>query len=111
MSLNHVVDRYVRAPDRPSLVDTAIAVVAATIALAAFIGVASLVPSAWRFPGDDAASVVGAKLRQCETIPDGAARLVCYDDIAERSLPHPAKGANAPAAAFAGMHRDNVPGN
>lgn len=98
--MDRFVDHHLRSNERPALVDTAVAVAIATVALAAFICVAELVPSAWRFPDNGADSASIADLRRCEIVADPANRLACYDEIAERPLPQPAKGANAPAAAF-----------
>jgi hypothetical protein len=104
MSMGRFLDQSFPPGRRPALIDTTIAVLIATVALAAFIAVADLVPSVWRFPADSA-DAIGAKLRRCEVLADPARRLGCYDEIAEVSARHPAKGANAPAGSFGLVHR------
>jgi hypothetical protein len=83
---------------RPAI-DILAAVVIATLALAVFLCVAALSPIAWTF-ASDAASQLRGDLSQCLSVQDGGKRLACYDQIARRPPPQPAKGANAPAAAF-----------
>ena len=91
----------VRRPsaNRPAIVDTVAAVIIATLALAVFLCLAAISPVVWTF-ASDTASHMRRELSQCLSVEDGAARLACYDEIARRPPPHPAKGANAPAAAF-----------
>jgi hypothetical protein len=100
MSINRLFDRCMRPGERPALVDSAVAVMIATLALMTFIGVAALVPSAWRFADGDARPVLDDEMRRCEATAVPTARVACYDGIAERNLSRPAEGANAPAAAF-----------
>jgi hypothetical protein len=87
------------SPHRPAIVDTIAAVLIATLALAVFLCLAAISPVVWTF-ASDAASHLRSELWQCLEIEDSAKRLACYDEIAHRPPPHPAKGANAPAAAF-----------
>jgi hypothetical protein len=87
------------SPDRPAIVDTIAAVVIATLALAVFLCLAAISPVVWTF-ASDTASHLRSELGQCLSVADGGARLACYDEIAHRPPPHPAKGANAPPAAF-----------
>jgi hypothetical protein len=96
------------SPHRPAIVDTIAAVVIATLAVVVFVCVAALSPIIWTF-ASDAASHLRAELSQCLSVEDGSRRLACYDEIAHRPPPHPAKGANAPAAAF--RHITEQPGN
>lgn len=84
---------------RPAIFDTVAAVVIATLALAVFLCVAAVSPIVWTF-ASDAASQLRGDLSQCLSVEDGVRRLACYDQIAHRPPPQPAKGANAPAAAF-----------
>jgi|GEM_PF-2884208 len=84
---------------RPAIVDTIAAVVIATLALAVFLCLAAISPVVWTFASDTASHLRG-ELSQCLSVEDGGTRLACYDEIAHRPPPHPAKGANAPAAAF-----------
>jgi hypothetical protein len=86
---------------RSPLAETIVGLMIATVMLAVFIGLAALVPAVWTSKAGDRASTVRIdELRQCAMLADNAARLSCFDDIAHRPPPHPAKGANAPAAAF-----------
>ena len=87
------------SPRRPAIVDTIAAVVIATLALAVFLCLAAISPVVWTF-ASDTASHLRSELSQCLSVEDGGTRLACYDEIAHRPPPHPAKGANAPAAAF-----------
>jgi hypothetical protein len=87
-----------------ALLENIVALMVATLVLAAFIGVAALVPAVSRFVADGAPSVSLDDLRRCAAIAGPQVRLSCYDDIADLPLPHPAKGANAPAAAFGAPH-------
>jgi hypothetical protein len=87
------------SPDRPAIVDTIAAVIIATLALAVFLCLAAISPVVWTF-ASDTASHLRSELWQCLEIEDSGKRLACYDEIAHRPPPHPAKGANAPAAAF-----------
>jgi len=89
---------------RSAFVENVVAVMIATLVLAVFIGVAALAPDVGRSAGDGTSSVALEELRHCTTLTGPQARLSCYDEVADRPLPHPAKGANAPAAAF-GMRR------
>jgi hypothetical protein len=107
VSMARFLVRYFQSGRRAALIDSAIAVMIATVALAAFIGVAELVPSVWRFPDDGVKAAAGVELRRCEALADQAQRLACYDQIAEHSAHHPAKGAKAPAA-FAPAHRSDA---
>jgi hypothetical protein len=91
------------SPHRPAIVDTIAAVVIATLALAVFLCLAAISPVVWTF-ASDTASHLRSQLSQCLLVEDGGARLACYDEIAHRPPPHPAKGANAPAAAFRQAH-------
>ena len=87
------------SPHRPAIVDTIAAVLIATLALAVFLCLAAISPVVWTF-ASDTASHLRTELSQCLSVEDGRTRLACYDQIAHRPPPHPAKGANAPAAAF-----------
>ena len=87
------------SPRRPAIVDTIAAVLIATLALAVFLCLAAISPVVWTF-ASDTASHLRSELSQCLSVDHGVARLACYDEIAHRPPPHPAKGANAPAAAF-----------
>jgi hypothetical protein len=87
------------SPRRPAIVDTIAAVLIATLALAVFLCLAAISPVVWTF-ASDTASHLRTELSQCLSVEDGRTRLACYDEIAHRPPPHPAKGANAPAAAF-----------
>ena len=87
------------SPRRPAIVDTIAAVLIATLALAVFLCLAAISPVVWTF-ASDTASHLRTELSQCLSVEDGRTRLACYDQIAHRPPPHPAKGANAPAAAF-----------
>jgi hypothetical protein len=87
------------SPRRPAIVDTITALIIATLALAVFLCLAAISPVVWTF-ASDTASHLRSELSQCLSVEHGGARLACYDEIAHRPLPHPAKGANAPAAAF-----------
>jgi hypothetical protein len=87
------------SPHRPAIVDTTAAVLIATLALAVFLCLAAISPVVWTF-ASDTASHLRSELWQCLSVEDGSTRLACYDEIAHRPPPHPAKGANAPAAAF-----------
>lgn len=87
------------SPHRPAIVDTVAAVVIATLALAVFLCLAAISPVVWTF-ASDTASHLRSELSQCLSVEDASRRLACYDEIAHRPLPQPAKGANAPAAAF-----------
>ena len=87
------------APQRPAIVDPIVAAIIATLALAVFLCLAAISPVVWTF-ASDTASHVRSELAECLSVEDGGARLVCYDEIAHRPPPHPAKGANAPPAAF-----------
>jgi hypothetical protein len=91
------------SPHRPAIVDTIAAVIIATLALAVFLCLAALSPVVWTF-ASDTASHLRSKLSHCLEIEDSGRRLACYDEIAHRPLPHPAKGANAPATAFRHAH-------
>lgn len=82
-----------------AVVDTTAAVVIATLALAVFLCLAAISPVLWTV-ASDTASQLGSDLWQCLSAEEGGSRLACYDDIARRPPPHPAKGANAPPAAF-----------
>jgi hypothetical protein len=84
---------------RPAIVDTIAAVVIATLALAVFLCLAAISPVVWTF-ASDTASHLRSELSQCLSVDDASRRLACYDEIAHRPPPQPAKGANAPAAAF-----------
>jgi hypothetical protein len=110
MSMKHILDRYLHAGERLGLIDSTAAVIIAAVALAVFIGLASLVPSA-RLAGNETRSISTADMRRCEIRADPSARLACYDAIAERAALHPAKGANAPAEAFVGMRRTRFLGD
>jgi hypothetical protein len=85
---------------RSALVENVVALMVATLVLAVFIAVAALVPAVSKFTVDGASSVSLDDVRHCATAVSPQARLSCYDEIADRPLPHPAKGANAPAATF-----------
>jgi hypothetical protein len=87
------------SPHRPAIVDTVAAVVIVTLALAVFLCLAAISPVVWTF-ASDTASHLRSELSQCLSVDDSSTRLACYDEIAHRAPPHPAKGANAPAAAF-----------
>jgi hypothetical protein len=87
------------SPDKPAIVDTIAAVVIATLALAVLLCVAALSPVVWTFAGD-AASQLRGELSQCSSIEESRSRVTCYDEIAHRPPPHPAKGANALRSAF-----------
>ncbi len=87
------------SPHRPAIIDTTAAVIIATLALAVFLCLAAISPVIWTF-ASDTASHLRSDLWQCLSVEDGASRLACYDEIARRPPPHPAKGANAPPAAF-----------
>jgi hypothetical protein len=91
------------SPHRPAIVDTIAAVIIATLALAVFLCLAAISPVVWTF-ASDTASHLRSELGQCLSTDDGGARLACYDEIAHRPPPHPAKGANAPPAAFRQLH-------
>jgi len=91
------------SPHRPAIIDTVAAVIIATLALAVLLCLAAISPVVWTF-ASDTASHLRSELSQCLSVEDGAARLACYDEIARQPLPHPAKGANAPAAAFRGLY-------
>jgi len=87
------------SPRRPAIVDTIAAVIIAALALAVLLCLAAISPVVWTF-ASDTASHLRSELSQCLSVEDGSTRLACYDEIAHRPPPHPAKGANAPAAAF-----------
>jgi hypothetical protein len=91
-------------PRRPAIVDPIAGVIIATLALAVLLCLAAISPAVWRF-ASDAASQLRGELSQCLSIDDGGSRLACYDEIARRPPPQPAKGANAPAAAFRYFNR------
>jgi hypothetical protein len=85
---------------RSPFVETIEALMIATLMLAVLICLAALVPGVWTFANDGAASVRIDEVRRCAAVADDAARLSCFDEIARRPLPHPAKGANPPAEVF-----------
>jgi hypothetical protein len=97
----HIPDTRKPVAARLPFVDAILGLMIATLMLSVFICLAALVPGEWTFANDGASSVRIDELRQCATLADNAARLSCFDDLARRPPPHPAKGANAPAAAFA----------
>jgi hypothetical protein len=65
------------------------------------MGLAALVPVVWSFATNGNSPARIDDPRQCVAIKADDARLACFDAIADRPLPQPAKGANAPAGAFA----------
>jgi hypothetical protein len=87
------------SPKRPAIVDTIAAVIIAAVATAVLLCFAAISPVIWTF-ASDTGSHLRSDVAQCLSLADGTSRLACYDEIARRPLPHPAKGANAPAAAF-----------
>lgn len=76
------------------------ALATATLLLVLYVGLSALVPGQWTFASTSVSRLRG-ELGGCLAVVDRAARLTCFDEIARRPPPHPAKGANAPAAAFA----------
>ncbi len=72
----------------------------AALIVAALIGLAALVQVQGPAASQGGPSAID-ELRPCAAIADNAARLACFDAIADQAPPQPAKGANAPAAAFA----------
>jgi hypothetical protein len=101
MPVTHVPDSCKPVAARSPFAEVIAALMLATLMLAAFISLAALVPGVSTIAGDGASSVRIGELRQCAVLADNAARLSCFDDLADRPPPHPAKGANAPPAAFA----------
>jgi hypothetical protein len=87
-----------------AFVENVVAVMIATLVLAVFICVSALVPVVGRLAGGGTSSVPLEDLRHCAALTESRARLTCYDDVTNRPLPHPAKGANAPADAFGARH-------
>jgi len=97
--LHSAISRPRGVRERAPLVETVTALVIATLLLALFLGLSAIVPGEWTF-GSTPASHLRAELQGCLADQDSAARLACYDEIAHRPPPHPARGANAPPAAF-----------
>jgi hypothetical protein len=87
---------------RSAIVDITAAVVIATLALAVFLSVAAISPVVWTV-ANDTASQLRSELWRCLSAEGSISRLACYDEIARRPPPHPAKGANAPPGMFGRM--------
>jgi hypothetical protein len=98
-----VADERANSPHRPPIVDTIATVIIATLAVAVLLCLAAISPVIWTF-ASDTASHLRSELWQCLSVEDNTARLACYDEIAHRPPPHPAKGANAPRAVFERSH-------
>jgi len=96
----HIPHGCKRLVARSPFVKTIEALMIATLTLAVLICLAALVPVVWTFANNGASSVRTDELRPCAAIADDAARLPCFDEIARRPLPHPARGANPPAEVF-----------
>jgi hypothetical protein len=71
------------------------ALIVATLVLAVFMLLAAIDPATWTFQSNTA-SHLRSELWNCLATERDAARLSCYDDIARKPGPHPAKGANIP---------------
>src|SRR5262249_34622511 len=97
--LGNKVSRWASA-----LGDHLIVLIVGTVMLAAFLFLAAIDPATWTFQSN-IASHIRSELSHCLTIQDSAIRLECYDEIASRPPPHPAKGANPLPGAFRQQNR------
>jgi hypothetical protein len=106
MAAIHIRSTHRRQPlaGRPMLVDSFVTLMIAALLAAVVMGLAALAPVAWTLATDGNAATRVDDVRQCVALKDNAARLACFDGVADRPLPQPAKGANAPAGAFFPKH-------
>ena len=65
-------------------------------AIVALIALAMLSPIVWTAVRALSSQESPSTVAQCSTVGDDSWRLACYDKVAGRSPPQPAKGANAP---------------
>jgi len=94
LGARHSISRWASA-----LGENVIALVIGTLVLAAFMFLAAIDPATWRLQSNEA-SHLRAELRHCLSVAAAAARVDCYDGIAQQPPPHPARGANALPSAF-----------
>jgi hypothetical protein len=84
--------------------ENVIALIVATLVLAGYMCLAAIDPATWTFQSNEA-SHMRSELSHCLTIQDSTMRLRCYDEIARRPPPHPAKGANPLPGTFGQQNR------
>jgi hypothetical protein len=106
MSAIHIRSTHRRQPlaGRPMLVDSFVTLMIAALLAAGVMGLVALAPVVWTLATESNPAARVDDVRQCATIKDNAARLACFDGVADRPPPQPAKGANAPAGAFSPKH-------
>jgi len=68
----------------------------AAFAIVVLICLAMLSPIVWTAVQTFSSRESPSTVAQCSTLNDDSWRLACYDKVVGRSLPQPAKGANAP---------------
>jgi hypothetical protein len=80
------------------------ALIVGTFVLAVFVCLAAIDPATWTFQRN-VASHIRSELSHCFSIQDSDARLGCYDHVASRLSPYPAKGANPFSGTFGQQNR------
>lgn len=71
------------------------ALLCASLAVAATAGLTLVAPTVWTAV-ENGLLAPQPSLAACATIPIGAERLACFDQLGKQSLQQPAKGASAP---------------
>ena len=82
-----------------ALGENVLALIVGALVLALFMCLAAIDPATWTFQSNEA-SHLRNELWHCLSLKDNVARLDCYEEVARRPPPHPAKGANALPRAF-----------
>jgi hypothetical protein len=84
---------------RLSATDITVAMLIAGLVAAVLFCLVAIFPAVWTVM-TEMPSRQQADVRQCVELNDEIARLECFDKRTPKTLPHPAKGANAPISLF-----------